>query len=388
MNKRLRLQLNLIIVVQQIIEKCRYDDEKDEWIIPFTKKKTISDSQWQQAEASSGGGGANRSLFPEIGAAPTNMTKGPTSSSSNGNGSGGNLQALGSTLRDPSRMNGKQGTGTSRDNNDERPSPVPLLTLPGNLMTTASLVSPAGPHHTNNSAGASKVDKGGFLPQISSRSDANTGRNAAPDPFEYNNNSSSAFAQLQILPSQGLEKKKKPKNKVPKSQGNPPSGLGAGVGYAPSSARSQGEDYVDITDNDLSGSSNMYLNGPSSSGGSGGGGVALNKENGTEFAGPVEDWGFVYDPKQLAQGPGQGNDPELDYYEDEDFESPEDIISSSQYKSHDGPYPPAYGNGSGPSGAPKRKGAKKKKKVQEEGSVLTSSSNNSKGSSSFALPPI
>jgi hypothetical protein len=39
--------------------------------------------------------------------------------------------------------------------------------------------------------------------------------------------------------------------------------------------------------------------------------------------------------------------PELEYSDDEDFESTEDIISGSQYKQGmvhgDGPYPPAYG---------------------------------------------
>lgn len=366
----------------QIIEKCRYDEDADEWIIPFTKKKTISDSQWQQAESNTAGAGGNRSLLPDIGA-----KGGGGGGSSSTNNSGNNLHSLSSTLRDPSKIHGKsaasqQGREGNSNSSEGRPSPVPLLTLPGNLMTPASLVSPVNSYHGgggSSGGGGGKADKGGFLPQISSRSDANSSRNAAPDPFDgNNNNNNNTFSQLQILPSQGLEKKKKPKNKVPKSQGNPSSGMGAGVGYAAlSSARSQqGDEYVDITDNDLSGgSSSVYA------------GVAENKENGTaDFAGPVEDWGFVFDQNQLAaHGPGKaGNGPELEYSDDEDFESTEDIISSSQYKSHDGPYPPAYGNG-----VPPKKGGKKKRKVSQQDDVNSSNSgNNSKGGSSFALPPI
>jgi hypothetical protein len=205
-----------------------------------------------------------------------------------GTGNGGNFsqQAL-STLRDPSKINGKNGGGNmDYEGNIRRSSPVPLLTLPGNLVTPASLISPAGPY-SNISNNAQKNNdsnsKGGFhLPQISSRSDAQSARMGAgaDNGQDYRSSGSTggapAFNQLQILPQQPVEKKKKPKAKNPKTHAG-------GIGY--SSARSQGDgEYLDYTDNDASGSSAQYT--VEAKGG---------EEGQGETAGPLEDWGFAYE---------------------------------------------------------------------------------------------
>lgn len=339
-----------------MIEKCRYDEDADEWIVPFAKKKTITDSQWQSANQAqhhthSERESTNRSLFPDIGAAPTNMTKGQNQSHSNNgsaHNSGNNLQALGSTLRDPSKL--------PKNHTEDRHTPVPLLTLPGNLSTPSSVLAPVHSHSARKNEAKGSL----MLPQISGRSDNNTGRNGAGTGAEYSVDSNySTFGQVQILPSQGVEKKKK-KNKLPKGA-HPSGGPSNGVGYSSSGAHDSGDDYPDIselTNNDVSGSSAQYGYG-------GVNGVAESKAASQEFAGPLEDWGFT-EGAPASHGTGK---PELEYSDDEDFESAENIIHSSQYKSSDGPYPPAYGSNGG--------GKKKKKKKSSE----------DKPASTF-LPPI
>ena len=229
---------------KQIVEKCRYDEEADEWIVPFTKKKGINDSQWQSSgHTSSDSTPTNRSLFPDIHNAPNNMTKGPSSTGSTPSSvshSYNNFQALGSTLRDPSKLP-KGSSHHSQGDESEGSSPVPLLTLPGNLVSISSVMAPA--YSSSARKNESKVT---MLPQISGRSDNNTGRGptgGAVNTSEYNPD----FGQVQMLPAQTNGEKKKKKSKVPKaSQGNG-SGQSNGVGYSMSSARSQGEDYSEQT---------------------------------------------------------------------------------------------------------------------------------------------
>ena len=347
----------------QIIEKCRYDEDADEWIVPFGKKRAVADSVLQGGDNYSSGvhsaHSSNGKLLPDI----NNSGQG---GGSKGGASAFQSQAL-STLRDPSKLLNRGG-GSARDSG-ARDSPVPLLTLPGNLVTPASLASPAGQYASGTAGYKGSFDsKGGMhLPQISSRSDANSARQGAGTEYggydqqrvPSSGGLNSAFSQVQMLPT---EKKKKAKSKIPKApSGGSMSSAGGGVGFALSSARSQGEgDYIDYTDND-SGSS-IYYNPHTGSKG---------EEGADESAGPLEDWGFVVEKSGPAGRNGEFLDvlvvyceanphltvlyfitvlftgllgSEKEYSEDEDFESAEDIISGSQYKTGaDGPYPPAYG---------------------------------------------
>jgi hypothetical protein len=164
---------------------------------------------------------------------------------------------------------------------------------------------------------------------------------------------------------QGEKKTKKPKNKVPKG----PSGA--------ASARNEG-DYGDYSGEGGSSYSHYESVDPDYSaytavagagtGDHSGGSIdpLLQQQQQLESAGPIEDWGFVYnDTGNAANGTGR-NGPELEYSDDEDFESAEDIISSSQFKNgHSGPHPPGY-NDSG-DGAPRKKGKKKKTKGASNG---------------------
>jgi hypothetical protein len=190
--------------------------------VPFGKKKNISDSQWQGAESSSsprGGVGNASKMLPDI----NGQGKG---GGVGGGNNGGNFsqQAL-STLRDPSKINGKNGGGSVDYEGNVRQSPVPLLTLPGNLVTPASLISPAGPYsNISNNAQKNNDSKGGFhLPQISGRSDAQSARvgAGAENAYDYRSSGSTggapSFNQAQILPQQPAEKKKKAKAKNPKT---------------------------------------------------------------------------------------------------------------------------------------------------------------------------
>lgn len=209
--------------------------------MPFTKKKGINESQWQSSgHTSSDSTPTNRSLFPEINNAPNNMTKAPSSTGSNSSNASynfSNFQALGSTLRDPSKMPKGNAHPTLGGEESGNSSPVPLLTLPGNLVSISSVMAPA------YSSSARKNDtKVTMLPQISGRSDNN---NTGRAPSEYNNTPD--FGQVQVLPAQANGEKKKKKSKVPKASQGSGSGQSNGVGYSMSSARSQGEDYSEQT---------------------------------------------------------------------------------------------------------------------------------------------
>jgi hypothetical protein len=345
------------------MDKSRYDEDADEWIVPFTKKKDLSegahgDNTHSSVAGVAGGGGSK--MFPDI----------------NGGGKagagGGFLAQAGSTLRDPTKLNGKNGGSEPVESNARR-SPVPLLTLPGNLMTTATLAQQQPQYGGGSSSGhynSGHTGKGGLhLPQISSRSDANSARQGAGT--EVN------FSQVQILPQQPNEtKKKKSKSKAPKGQQRAGGSAGGGIGYGVlGSARDAEGDYTDHTDQDNSCSSGQYAQYAQYAAVETKGG----EEGAGESAGPLEDWGFQGDVAQLNSRAGGCTDvcvfpievrvlpllfmsaspvtyvvmylavvsgPELEYSEDEDFiESAEDIISGSQYKqgAGDGPYPPAYG---------------------------------------------
>ena len=141
------MQLKFISVFAhvQIIEKCRYDEEADEWIIPFTKKRSLGD------ETDAGGGSK---MFPDI----NQPSLGAGAGGALGNNAAGNklptvsnnaLASMPNALRDPSRQinvsngnnGGKNGVGNGSGNananrnhsaeGSSRPLQVSLLNAAG-----------------------------------------------------------------------------------------------------------------------------------------------------------------------------------------------------------------------------------------------------------------
>lgn len=283
------------------MEKSRYDEEADEWIVPFIKKKNLGDgSEGTIGNGSAlapltgvggvaGGafGGNGSKMFPDI-----------NGGKAGGPGSNGGFSAqAGSTLRDPAKLNGKSGWGGAggegSEEGDARRSPVPLLTLPGNLLTPAALAqqqqyagSSSSSGHGGKGAGGSGTgeSRGGFyLPQISSRSDANSARQGGSSEQGGALN----FSQVQILPQQPTEKKKKSKSKAPKGEGRRAGSAGGGIGYG-----GEGE-YGDQTDQETSCSSSQHAQ-YSQYAQHGAMEAKAGEEGAGESAGPLEDWGFAF----------------------------------------------------------------------------------------------
>lgn len=138
---------------KKIIDKCRYDEENDEWIIPFIKKKqnveiyeasnnmggvTSGNTTNRGGYVSSGGGG---SLLPDI------HHKGPTNVKES--------EQFDQTMKFSAAMTFNLGGGTSGGTKKDKPGStgklrndgsvgkipvVPLLTLPGHLISASSLL--------------------------------------------------------------------------------------------------------------------------------------------------------------------------------------------------------------------------------------------------------
>lgn len=109
--------------LRKILDKCRYDEESDEWIIPFSKKKYIGDqSNSNQITNTPSSGGVIET---------NNNSKGlPTISNSSSLLPDINNKKLG-------KMNEQKGKGK----NKKASSLVPLLTLPGNLLSAAAMLA-------------------------------------------------------------------------------------------------------------------------------------------------------------------------------------------------------------------------------------------------------
>lgn len=290
-----------------MIEKCRYDEERDEWITPLAKKKNIDASLEAQPKSSNG------SILPDI--HQSSQYNKATLGLDTVNNKQPNSARVESSLP---HMKGYISSSNNSSPRNKSHELVPLLTLPGGLVSSTLIVaSPrtdAGQNGdmSSRSADVMSGDEGGIAMHEKKKKSKAKKPTKAPDQM----------SQAQVLPSS-----------IPKLPGTGRRSADNSAGAKKNTGRSG---------NPTGGSSHGV--GPS----------AVTTEEGTgQSAGPIDDWGF-----QLSKS--KGNGPEKEYSDDEDFEPTDEIIASSGYKKDGtGPYPPAYGS------KPSSHGGRKKKKKHQ-----------------------
>lgn len=326
---------------KKVIDKCRYDEENDEWIIPFLKKKNVDhlDNYSTLPKLNN-----NNSMLPDI--------------NNGGNSQGGYRPDMGSTMALPKfggngtsngSLSARDGGKGSYGKEKERTSPsiVPLLTLPGGTTTAASLMMMSPPTSAPHTQKHPKSDNYSMPSLSSSRqqqqqyddiSGAESGRGGG-----------SGIGYLDPV----ADKKKKNKNKMPKMPNANKNSEGSGGGGGTAAAS---QNY------------HMPKIGGGGGGGGGSGGYGQNSSRGEgatyssgeaqideagtgETAGPLNEWGFE-DYLGAGSGSGGPEDGTVEYSDDEDFEADAKVS---------GPYPPSGGQAKG-DGNPKHRHKKKKHK--------------------------
>ena len=336
----------MVYVCIQILERSKYDEERDEWILPFAKKKLLR-------EGTSTASGA--SMLPDI------FNKGQAESSRSdpafvaktnaGMPSNSNLNRRASSSRESSRQNSNNNSSSNNNNRlqqtNSKPAIVPLLTLPGTTISTAASSS-AAPTNSNS--------RGDTLQGI-----AATAGTAESSRKNYAKESSRLQSSLDTQQGQGRStaEQKKRKTSRPKEQD------------------SQEQEATFSFDD-----SNAYNSSRASADPEAGSGVA---------AGPLLEWGFVGAASSHDRGIGYSG-PELVYSDDDDFETAEDGMNGNSSSRHSAmgfnaaPFPPTHGSSSQQGG---NKGRKKKKKSSSSSKAADQSgSSYEKPSTVTSLPPI
>lgn len=335
----------IISLVLQIIEKSRYDEDAEEWIIPYMKRKSfdaLDSSRGGQlyhhtpsgpsstAIASPSHGSINSSgLLPDINYSSQynknslGLDKAETSNAAVGGKGTAATAAVAAAIAAASKSD-----GTSNTARTGAASRVPILTLPGGLTSASSLAtSPLYSHRSEGVSYVSQSDISGYtgdMPGIGfekeKRKKSSHGKNKIPKGSGGN---SSRMNETQILPANI--------NKVPVSGRQSPT-------PAP-------QPYQQIAIDEA------------------GSGIA---------AGPIDDWGFANENSPSTNGGATNrggaaaaaaskNNQESEYSDDEDFE-PDGSTPV--------PHPPTAGSkppGSA-AGMSNRKLEKKKKKKAKNGS--------------------
>lgn len=171
---------------RKIIEKSRYDEDSDEWIIPVVKKRSAIDidstatisGQATSSSISTTSRQTNNSLLPDINSKVNINSKDYLASNNTTSNSNSEKAMFSQTLRVESQNKA----------NKNNPM-VPLLTLPGSLISASSLL------HQDEDAGPPSSHRNGLLPGIG-------------------NHNNSGYQMKQD--SEEKEKKKKSKPKIPK----------------------------------------------------------------------------------------------------------------------------------------------------------------------------
>lgn len=329
----------------QILERSKYDEERDEWILPFSKKKLLR-------EGTAAASGA--SMLPDI------FNKGQAESSRSdpsfvakvnvaqtGMPSNSNLNRRALSSRESSRQNSNNNNSNNNrlQQTNSKPAIVPLLTLPGTTISTAA----ASTNSNSNSRGDT------------SQGIAATAGAAESSRKNYAKESSRLQNSLDTQQGQGRStaEQKKRKTSRPKEQD------------------SQEQEAAFSFDD-----SNAYNSSRASADPEAGSGVA---------AGPLLEWGFVGAASSHDRGIGYSG-PELVYSDDDDFETAEDGMNGNSSSRHSAmgfnaaPFPPTHGSSSQQGG---NKGRKKKKKSSSSSKAADQSgSSYEKPSTVTSLPPI
>eukprot|EP01034_Spumella_vulgaris_P021570 gene21570-27608_t len=302
--------------LKKIVDRCRFDEECDEWVVPFLKKKNVDHLDSAPIVSSSViSGGYGGSNFPKMGGNNSSMLPDIA----------GRGQALDkvdmSTVQvlNNNKINGSRGDSSARNeskhggNNyqNDKPLIVPLLSLPGGMVTSASLMSPAG-------------GGGGGYKQQQSVASSRLPADINGSTNDYTNGSESG---------RDAKKSSKPKNKIPKMP----------TANKADSQQQSGGSYQQQAQQNTVKMPSLTGNGHGHSQPSGRASAEANSkaqaseskidEQGTgEHAGPLDDWGFLQDDLALGGSRHLDGAPELEYSDDEDFESSEGRQKQQQSK--------------------------------------------------------
>lgn len=345
------------------MERSKYDEERDEWILPFAKKKLLREAVTAGAHAATAAA-SGASMLPDI----FNKSQAEGSSRSDpaafvakanapqtgiySNSINSSINRRASSSREASRQN-----NTSSSNNSNRPQQqqinsklaiVPLLTLPG--TSSAAL--------TNSNS--------------NSRGDTSQGMAATAGATESSRKGYAIKESSRLQSSQGTQQ-----------------GQGRSTAEQKNRRTSRSKEQ-DSQEQDAAFSfaddSNAYSSSRASADPEAGSGVA---------AGPLLEWGFVGAASSHDRGIGYSG-PELVYSDDDDFETAEDAMNANSSSRHiagfnaAAPFPPTHGSSSS-SQQGGNKGRKKKKKSSSSNKAAAadqSSSSYEKPSTVTSLPPI
>lgn len=409
--------------LQKLLDKARYDEDADEWILPYVKRKNLDyDNNNNNGNSISNGGGNSGNQYPGSMSSRVGSGQGPanhptggmgskllpdivpigkaslnTSNNNNNSFNPGQLQQL--QPHPPTVTAGKGKKRSSNGSGAHGKGKVPLLTLPGALVSAAALTNndeddgdtyPDAFKHVNNPQFSHQQ----HVPMYSSRSEIghenNTGNNNAgnnssrghqqqqslslPGINAHGNNSSNNSShgnvqqQAQLNEDEVGGKRKKAKGgALKRSSQEDPSGDEYQSGNSSNNASYHGKMPAI--------GSNPMAAGIADSHSYGGGGsdatLRMDQAGSGQHAGPVDEWGFQVNKRSSAAGGGGGanepwsdvgahesyadyfdedNSPELEYSDDEDFVS----SAANKKKSTDA--------GDYSKGGPKKK---KKKKAQQ-----------------------
>jgi hypothetical protein len=352
--------------LQKILEKSRYDDERDEWSVPFSKKKNM-DNLLDNNNGLGGNYGHGSSMPPLSNPYSANSNNNNNSNNSIG---GGSLSSR-SMLPDITSNNGnrlpqsfkpqppmgqvqeKRGH-KSKHGNKKKPK-IPLLTLPGSLVSAADLDgydNDDGGNFTGCSYddGNSQGNNSNNFPQHSDRLQDNTeyvyvsnnegSSSTGPENGSYYHNTN--FTLPGIAANSGMDNKKKSNNAGYNGNGassNGKSKLAKNANSTGSNSINNSLPKMPAISSSSYGNNGYYQPQDNSGNYSGedttvstaavdnGYNAMIDQAGSGENAGPIEDWGFVV--KYGNNGNNSKNKKRQDYDDEGFMDAREDEVNYS-----------------------------------------------------------
>lgn len=351
--------------LKKIIEKSRYDEDAEEWIIPYLKRKSIDSldssrgghlyqygtaAAGSPAIASTASTAAGVSMLPDI-----NLSSYYNKASLGLEGNSNNSKATSASSAAGAAAVAAASKTTYNSGKSSAISRVPILTLPGGLTTSASVMS----SNNNNNNG-----------MYSFRSEG------VPAAGSYGNGSA------EDMPGIGFEKESKDKrklksshnkHKVPKPSNNNNNNNGSNSSRVneqkavpPLSARNSSPLPVLQPPTAVSVQQQHFQ------------ATGIDEEGSGITAGPVDDWGFAVNNEHspstnntnrnaFVKVTNNNNQQDVEYSDDEDFEAEDkNTHQTTPHPPLNGSKPPGSASG-GEGGVNGRKvdtvGRKKKKKT-------------------------
>eukprot|EP01040_Poterioochromonas_malhamensis_P004395 gene4395-4711_t len=363
--------------LKKIVDKCHYDDDKDEWVIPYIKRKNVDvekltggatmvgdgnnnffpvNSGGNSNNISSGGGGS--SLFPDI--------YNPKDNISNNNSGPDRPASQARRVRSARSANGSRTTTepqySSNDPFQYQPPPqqslnkgigkgpmVPLLTLPGSLVSASSLISPKISTSTYQTGRNQPNSTSARMEDYYSNSNYNNSNNTSNFPSNGISLPGIGFANdngNNNTPEEKGKKASKSKNKLPKAtpatsnsssnnNGNVSRSYDENSNRMPNITSHQQQNNVNFSNKNAS--SNSYQQASDYSN--------VDEQGTGETAGPLNDWGFANSDSivsgnttQKTKKASNGTSEDYNYYghnnDDENYPNNNNYQYASKQSSH------------------------------------------------------